>query len=229
MPNLEGPSYIPKNGDIKSLVILLHGFGADGNDLIGLAPHLANDLPNTAFYAPDGPQVCEISPFGRQWFSLAACDGDYGRRQAGTQKAAFENMYGEASSASELINAFIREKCAEHNVDNSKVALVGFSQGSMMALHIGLRQSEPFSALVGFSGALVGGSQLKTEKTSTCPVLLIHGESDEMLPVHAVELAEKTLDLNGIDVTVVRRPHLGHSIDMPGLQQAAAFLKDNLD
>lgn len=228
MKELNGPSLLPKSGKVERIVILLHGFGADGEDLIGLAPYLAPKLPNTAFFAPNGPDICEISPFGRQWFSLARCDGDYLRRRSETQATAFEAMYEEAVEASPIILDYIQKLQNLYNLPASKVALVGFSQGTMMSLHIGLRQSEPFACVVGFSGALVGASKLKADMTCTCPIQLIHGEADEMLPIHAVELAKQGLKDAGVPVDVMRRPNLPHSIDQEGLEAAGHFLQSHL-
>lgn len=225
MKTLNGPSALPENQDIHNLVIMLHGFGADGQDLIGLVPFFKQYLPNTAFHSPDGPQPCELSPLGRQWFSLHRSDPDLMRRHAATQETAFENMYEEALDVAPLIENYIQELRAHYQLAADKVCLLGFSQGTMMALHVGLRQPEPFAGIVGFSGALVGKNKLRDDITSRCPVLLVHGEADDMLPVHAVELAEEGLTKADVPVNVIRRPHLPHSIDGEGAHAAAEFIK----
>ncbi len=228
MSPLQGPHFLAQNSKARSLVIFLHGFGADGQDLIGLAPLFAQQLPHTAFHSPDGPQPCEISPFGRQWFSLAQYDPDYLRREPATQAEAFEAMSPGAKEAAPLLDAYIHALINHYGLTPERVALVGFSQGTMMALHTGLRQETPFAAIVGFSGALVGSSTLQKELSSPCPVMLIHGEVDDMLPVHAVELAQTSLQKVGITPQVIKRPGLPHAIDETGAQQAAFFLKQQL-
>jgi len=228
MSALQGPKFIPENSSIDSLVVLLHGYGADGQDLIDLAPFFAQHLPNTAFHSPDGPETCEMSPFGRQWFSLARCDADFLRRNSETQDIAFETMYEGACESAPSVNEYIHSLMAEYQLTAKQVCLVGFSQGTMMALHIGARQTESFASIVGFSGALVGTSNIAKETTSKCPVLLIHGEADEMLPVHAVTLAENGLRSAGFTPKIITRPALPHSIDQEGAIAAAAFLKNHL-
>jgi len=228
MKKLTGPDYIPKDNKISSLVIFLHGFGADGQDLISLAPYFAQHLPNTAFFAPDGPETCEISPFGRQWFSLMRYDSEYMRRQSATQSTAFEAMLPGARDAAPVIQNYLDDLRAEYEIPAEKVALVGFSQGTMMALHVGLRQNDPLAALVGFSGALVGASRLPEEKTADCPVLLVHGEEDDMLPVHAVDLAREGLQAAGIEPNVIKRPGLPHAIDEEGIKAAISLLTQQL-
>lgn len=228
MPSLSGPSYLPEN-QIKAAVVFLHGFGADGNDLISLTPFMAQSLPETAFFAPDGPAPCEISPFGRQWFSLEKSDPAYGRRQAATQEKAFEDMYDEACQCAPVIEDYLEALRQTHSLTNANIALVGFSQGTMMALHVGLRQKQAFGALVGFSGALVGARHLSSEITSPTPTLLIHGEQDDMLPVHAVTLAQKALEDQHMAPEVLRVEGIGHTIDVTGAQACVAFLQKNLN
>lgn len=225
MPRLNGPEYLSDHKQIDSIVIFLHGFGADGQDLIGLAPFFAAQLPTTAFYAPNGPQTCEISPFGRQWFSLARYNSDYLRRHTATQATAFEAMYAGAQDAAGDLQTYIDHLQTKHKVSSDKIALVGFSQGTMMALHLAFRQQTPFAGIVGFSGALVGASHLRSDKTCTCPVLLIHGEADEMLPIHAVDLAADGLTQAGIEVSVLKRPSLPHAIDEEGCHAGVTFLR----
>lgn len=228
MKKLTGPDYIPSDKKISSLVIFLHGFGADGQDLISLAPYFAQHLPHTAFFAPDGPEICEISPFGRQWFSLMRYDSEYMRRQIATQSTAFEAMLPGARDAAPVIQNYLNGLRAEYEIPVEKVALVGFSQGTMMALHVGLRQNDPLAAIIGFSGALVGASRLPEEKTSDCPILLVHGEEDDMLPVHAVDLAREGLEAAGIQPDVIKRPGLPHAIDEEGIKAAVQLLSQQL-
>lgn len=228
MTLLQGPKHLSPNDEITSLVVLLHGYGADGNDLIGLAPFFTSHLPNTAFHSPDGPETCEMSPFGKQWFSLARCDGDFLRRNPETQNIAFEAMYEGACEASSKVEEYVLSLMDHYQLESHQVALLGFSQGTMMALHFGLRHTEEFAAIVGFSGALVGASHLKAEKKNAPSIMLIHGEADEMLPVNSVDLAKNALQDVEITPIILKRPALPHSIDQEGAIAAAQFLKDNL-
>ena len=131
---LNGPMLPAASGTTKSIVILLHGYGADGNDLIGLAPHFARALPDTAFYSPNAPFPCEMSPFGRQWFSLAEYDPEFLRRQPETMSGALRAMAEGAAKNAAYIDSFIDTLLAEHDLPADKLALIGFSQGTMMAL-----------------------------------------------------------------------------------------------
>src|SRR5882672_8372854 len=144
---IEGPHYGPQGGGKPGhLVVLLHGYGADGNDLIGLAPVLAPLLPDVVFLAPNAPYPCEGNPTGYQWFGINRLDPE--SRLAGTR------------SAAPLIDAFLDEKLADYRLDESKTVLVGFSQGTMMALHVGLRRTKQLAGIVGFSGALAGDDEV---------------------------------------------------------------------
>ncbi|MGH7093949.1 MAG: alpha/beta hydrolase, partial [Stellaceae bacterium] len=148
LPLLSGPTHPPAGGGTpRRLVILLHGLGADGNDLIGLAPYWAPLLPDAEFIAPDAPFPCDMSPYGYQWFS--AQDRRPGALLAG------------ARAAAPLLDAFIDDALAKRGLDESSVALVGFSQGTMMSLFVGMRRARPFAGIVGFSGRLVGRDLLK--------------------------------------------------------------------
>ena len=190
MTKLEGASYSPHNGGKPGhLVILLHGYGADGNDLIGLAPVLAPLMPDVMFYAPNAPYPCEGNPFGYQWFPVSRLDPALAL--AGVR------------SAAPLVDAFLDEKLAEYGLDESRTCLVGFSQGTMMALHVGLRRAKPLAGIVGFSGMLAGPEILKDEIKSRSPILLAHGDSDEMLPHVLTERAAEALRQNGVPVTSI--------------------------
>lgn len=208
---LEGASYGP-HGDGKPghLVILLHGYGADGNDLIGLAPVLGPLMPDVVFHAPNAPYPCEGNPFGYQWFPISRLDPALAL--AGVR------------SAAPLVDAFLDDKLAEHGLDESRTCLVGFSQGTMMALHAGLRRAKPLAGVVGFSGMLAGADILKNEIKSRPPVLLAHGDSDEMLPHVLTERAAEALRQNDVPVAVHIAQGVGHGINDSALSHAARFL-----
>lgn len=216
MTKLEGPSHGPQGGGKPGhLVVLLHGYGADGNDLIGLAPLLGQLMPDTVFHAPNAPQPCEGNPFGYQWFGISRLDPAIAL--AGVRTAA------------PLLDAYLDETMAAYGLDESKTVLVGFSQGTMMALHVGLRRRKQLAGIIGFSGMLAGAELLKAELQNKPPVLLIHGDSDEMLPHTLTQRAAEALTGEGLQVGVHIAPGVGHSIDETGLQLAARFLLNVFD
>ena len=216
MTRLEGLSYGPHNqGKPGHLVVLLHGYGADGNDLIGLAPLLGQLMPDVVFHAPNAPQPCEGNPFGYQWFGISRLDPAIAL--AGVQAAA------------PVLDAFLDETMAAHGLDEAKTVLVGFSQGTMMALHVGLRRKKQLAGIVGFSGMLAGAELLQSQLQNKPPVLLVHGDSDEMLPHGLTQRAAEALTAAGLEVGVHIAKGVGHSIDETGLQLAARFLLNVFD
>lgn len=200
-------------GPARQLVILLHGVGADGADLFGLVPYLAPMLPDAVFIAPDAPFAYDMAPFGRQWFSLQDRSGP--ALAAGIQATA------------PLLDVFIDAKLAQYGLDDSALALIGFSQGTMMSLHIAPRRAQPCAALIGFSGAVVAAETLATEIRSRPRVLLIHGDADPVVNPACLPAAEQALAAVGIPVLTELRPDLEHSIDGPGLALATAFLRQS--
>jgi phospholipase/carboxylesterase len=215
LPTLSGPVRKPKSGHpAKQLVVLLHGWGADGPNLIDLADMFAPTLPDAQFIAPNAPYPCEVNPYGYQWFSLMD-------RQP-------QHMLAGARHAADILNHFLDGQLKELGLDNSKLVLIGFSQGTMTALHVALRRTPVIAAVVGFSGALVGAEVMPAEITSRPPVCLIHGEADDVVPFAALKHASDTLASHGVKVETHSRPFLGHSIDMDGIKAASAFLKAKL-
>jgi phospholipase/carboxylesterase len=194
-------------GAAQSLVVLLHGYGSNGNDLIGLAPHWRGALPRAAFVSPNAPQPCPGAPGGYQWWGLTGGD-----RAAG------------AASAAPILDAFIDAELARHGLDDSRLALVGFSQGTMMALQVGPHRPRQLAGIVGYSGMLAEEAGLAAPGVTHPPILLVHGEADPMIPVAALGRASDALTRNGFEVETHVSPGLGHSIDLAGLQLGGQFL-----
>lgn len=223
---LDGPHQPPASGGpARQCVILLHGYGADGNDLIGLAPFFAQALPDAAFYAPNAPEPCELAPFGRQWFSLSTYDPDAMRRDPQTMAPAYADMIEGARIAAPALAATIAEVKAREQLENHEIALVGFSQGTMMALHVALRTEPAVAAVVGYSGALVGAEAIADEVIARPPVLLVHGEEDPVVPFQAMAMTERGLGAVGVSVTTHARPGLQHGIDEMGITYGMEFLR----
>lgn len=214
LPKLDGPRLMPASGGTaKQLVVFLHGYGADGNDLISLGEHWRGVLPDAAFVSPHAPEVCGGNPFGgRQWFELTFRDP--GERWRGVERAA------------PALHAFLDEELAGLGLADEALALVGFSQGTMMALHVGLRRARPMAAIVGFSGLLAGPEHLPATITARPPVLLIHGDRDDVIPVEALAQARSVLSSAEVPVEWHARPGLAHGIDEDGLDIAGRFLAD---
>lgn len=213
MAKLSGPTAASSaGGPPRQLVVLLHGVGADGHDLIGLAPMLAQRLPHALFVAPDGPEPCDMAPYGRQWFSLQD------RRPA--------VMLAGARRAAPLLDTYLDDLLERHGLDESHMALVGFSQGTMMSLFAGPRRARPLAAILGFSGALLGAEELPREARSRPPVMLIHGDADDVVPVEAMFMAVEGLQAAEIPVEWIVRPGLPHSIDPDGIHAGGRFIAD---
>lgn len=214
--SLDGPRRPAASGRARSLVVLLHGYGADGNDLIGLADALGPHLPDAAFASPNAPEACAVNPIGRQWFSIPWIDGSSeAERDAGFARAA------------PALDAFLGVEMARTGVSEAETALVGFSQGTMMALHVGPRRPGRLAGIVGFSGRYLtpGPEEAIPQKP---PVLLVHGDLDEVLPVSELEAARLGLAAQGFAVTAHVSRGVGHGIAPDGLGLALGFLKERL-
>ena len=208
---IDGPRAPPASGGAPtSLVILLHGYGSNGEDLISLAPYWRDALPGTAFVSPNAPEPCPGAPGGYQWWGLGSMDA--GARTAGAARAA------------PVLDAFIDAELARHDLTESELALVGFSQGTMMALQVGPRRARQLAGIVGYSGMLADPAALADPATTRPPILLIHGDADPMIPIAAFHQAQAALEANGFAVESHVSRGLGHSIDMAGLQLGGRFL-----
>ena len=208
---LDGPRLPPAaGGAARQLVVFLHGYGADGNDLIGLGREWAKVLPHAAFASPHAPEPCGAAPMGRQWFNL-------------TFRDASELVRGVKHAAPSL-NAFLDAEIKRHNLPPRALALVGFSQGTMMALGVGLKREPPPAAIVGYSGALATLEALPAPGAAPA-ILLVHGDMDELIPVDAMFMAREQLAQAGLAVEWHVAQGIGHGIDAQGLHLGGAFLK----
>ncbi len=213
---LTGPRLAPRSrGPARQLVIFLHGYGADGNDLIELGRAWQNLLPEAAFASPHAPEPCGQAPPGRQWFPLTFRDKN--ERWIGVNKSAA------------VLDLFIGEELKRNNLPGSALALVGFSQGSMMALHVGLRRAERPAAIVGYSGLFVLPDGAEPEAVSgeikaRPPILLVHGDRDDLIPAQALFLSAQYLSALEIPTEWHMSAGLGHGIDQEGLRHGGEFL-----
>jgi phospholipase/carboxylesterase len=212
---LDGPRWGPAAGGApRKLVVLLHGLGADGFDLIDLAPRWGQAVPAALFVAPHAPESCDIAPYGRQWFSVG--DRSPAQMLAGVQAAAGH------------LGAFLDAEAARHGLGPGDVALMGFSQGAMTALYTGLRRSPPPAAILAYAGRLIGAETLAAGIKGRPPVLLVHGEDDEIVPAAASRDAESALHAAGVPAAAVFSEGLGHGIDEAGITIGALTLQQHL-
>jgi phospholipase/carboxylesterase len=218
-PKLDGPRIEPRSGAARQLVVFLHGYGADGNDLIEIGRAWQGMLPHAAFVSPHAPRPCGQAPSGREWFPLTFRDP--GERWTGVNAAA------------PALNAFLDAELARRQLPPQALALVGFSQGTMMALHVGLRRSVPPAAIVGYSGMLVVPENVDPDAFAAeikvkPPVLLIHGDQDELIPVQSVFHAAQGLAALDIPAEWHVSSGIGHGIDQEGLRQGGEFIARRL-
>jgi phospholipase/carboxylesterase len=211
MSTLDGPRLPPASGNRpKQIVIFAHGYGSNGDDLIGLAPYLAQALPDAAFVSPNAPEPVPGYPAGRQWFPISRLDPQL--MAAGVQGAARH------------LDGFIDAELARHELPPAACGLVGFSQGTMMALHVGLRRAEPLGALLGLSGMLADAGPIRTRP----PVALVHGSEDEVIPIGALFASLEGLAAQGVPALWRISHGAGHTVAEDGLALGAAFLRDAL-
>lgn len=214
-PTITGPRLAPKSGTAKQLVVFLHGYGADGGDLIEIARQWQRFLPDAAFIAPHAPDRCAQSPSGRQWFPLTMRDPH--ERWRGVQ-------YAQPG-----LDAFLDAELEKLDLDGSKLVLVGFSQGTMMSLHVGLRRRVAPAAIVGYSGVLVGPEHLseataRNAKGEPPPILLVHGDRDDVIPLDALFMSAEELAKAEIPCQWHLSLGMAHGIDGGGLLHGGLFI-----
>jgi phospholipase/carboxylesterase len=212
---LDGPRLAPKSGPARQLVVFLHGYGADGNDLIEIGRAWQTLMPHAAFVSPHAPRPCGQAPMGREWFPLASRDPD-------------ERWLG-VNAAAPVLEQFLDVELARHHVAPGALALVGFSQGTMMALHVGLRRAVAPAAIVGYSGILLLAGDTDVEGyapqvRARPPILLVHGDSDDLIPVQALTHTTQALAALEVPAEWHISAGLGHGIDDEGLRQGGDFL-----
>lgn len=206
---IDGPRLTPASGTARQLVVFLHGYGADGDDLIQLGRQWRALLPDAAFVSPHAPEPCAMSPGRYQWFALTRLDPN-------------ETIRG-TEAAGPILDAFLDAELARLNLTDDKLALVGFSQGTMMALHVGLRRKAPPAAIIGYSGMVAGPENLP-KLNGAPPVYLQHGDQDQVIPIQALFLSATTLGAAGVPVQWRMAPGMGHGIDPDGLALGGLLL-----
>lgn len=212
---LDGPNRLPKKGKaLQSLVILLHGYGSDGHDMIGLADMFKISFPNTGFFAPNAPHHCAINPMGFEWFELPPMD--------------FKTPIDGIRLMGSHITNYIDILADQYKVAHHKILLAGFSQGCMLTLQAGLNHHTQLAGLLGFSGKLLDPDILKAPNLPKPPICLIHGEADTVVPVNNTIEAAKQLKAHGFDVQHTIEPWIGHTISPAGLHTAQDFIKSCL-
>lgn len=212
IPTLSGPVVKPASGNPpKQLFVFLHGVGADGQDLITLSEVFAKFFPDAEFVSPNAPFPCDMAPFGHQWFSL--------------QDRSVDALYAGVEMAEPIVNKFIDDELSALGLEDKDLVVIGFSQGTMTALHTLYRRDTPCAAFVGFSGAMVGDGVFGQFVKSKPPACLIHGTADAVVPFQAMAIAEAALKANGVECDTLGRSNLGHGIDPGGMMAAVEFIK----
>ncbi|WP_412508360.1 alpha/beta hydrolase [Roseovarius sp. SYSU LYC5161] len=208
----------PASGMTRSAVVFLHGYGANGADLMGLAEPLAEHLPDTLFVAPDAPETIPMMPSGLQWFPIPWIDGS-------SEEEAERGLMAAAAD----LDAFLDALMVDDDLLPEQVVLLGFSQGTMMALHVAPRREDAVAGIVGFSGRLLSPELLQDEAQSRPPVLLLHGDADDVVPPQSLPEAAEALQAAGWqDVYAHVMKGTAHGIDPEGLSVALAFMRDKL-
>jgi phospholipase/carboxylesterase len=212
LPELSGPEAAPASGGpAKQLIIFVHGYGANGEDLISLSRYYAQVSPDAAFISPDAPYRCDGAPMSFQWY-------DVWMKDPAERLAAIR-------STGEIFDNFVTGQLAVHGLSEDKLVLIGFSQGTMMSLFTAPRRENAIAGIVGYSGRMESPDTLKAEIRSKPPVVMVHGDSDELLAVSEMETAAATLRDCGVEIDTHIRPGLGHGIDEEGIRVGLAFVQ----
>lgn len=217
MQRLDGPFIVPRSGAAKQLVIFLHGYGANGADLLSIGEEWGRGLPDAAFVAPNAPESCESWPAGFQWFPIRAVD-----------PAAFAREQ-RAEAVAPVLSAFIDQQLERWAVDESRLAIVGFSQGAMMAMYTMPRRKKPCAGVIGFSGMILDAEGLKAPGVVKMPILAIHGDADTVVPPENLARVDEAFSAAGFEVETIMRPGLGHGIDQFGLMRGLQFIQESLE
>ncbi len=205
------------SGTTKSVVVFLHGYGADGADLLGLSDPLSEHMPDTTFIAPDAPEKCAGNPVGFQWFPIPWLDG-----------SSEEDSMNGANQAALDIDAFLDQVLEDEGITPEQLIVFGFSQGTMMALRVLPRRAEPIAGLVAFSGRMLEPDQFAEQVKSKPPVLLVHGDQDDMVPPGHFSESGEILQAEGFETYGFIMKGTGHGIAMDGLSVALSFMQDKL-
>jgi phospholipase/carboxylesterase len=219
MSVLNGPFIAPLSGKAKSLVIFLHGYGANGTDLLSLGQEWARYFPDTAFAAPNAPDVCEAWASGYQWFSIRAAE---------ITRALLDNK-ALLQKPTVSLNDYIDAQLQHWGVEESQLVVAGFSQGAMMAMYAMPRRKNPCAGVIAWSGMLLDAEGLKSPEIVKMPILAIHGEEDQVVPPQSLEEVQSGFEAAKFNVETIMRPELGHGIDEFGLMRAVDFIKEGLD
>ena len=206
--------YPEKNEEIKNAIVLLHGYGGDGNDISSLSINWKRFLPNTIFLCPNGHQKCKVNPTGYEWFDLSIDDKEY--------------ILEESLKAEEKIKFFIEEVKNKFNLSNKKICLSGFSQGCMMSINIALTSEDSFKCLVGFSGKIINKENLSNRIISKTNLLLIHGDLDTIVPVNFLLEAKDFMIRHNINLETKIIKNCEHQIPAEASSNALTFIKKNL-
>lgn len=217
MQKLDGPFIAPRSGKAKQLVIFLHGYGANGADLIAIGEEWGEALPDAAFVSPNAPEVCEAWSQGFQWFPIRAI----------SPEAMERDKY--ASIVAPVLNHFIDAQLEKWGVPDSGLAVAGFSQGAMMAMYTMPRRKNACAGIIGYSGMLLDAQGLKGPDIVKMPILAVHGDADEIVPSENLSRIQHGFSDAGFEVETIMRKGLGHGIDQFGLTRGLQFLQESFE
>ncbi len=212
---LNGPFLSPLSGTAKQMVIFLHGYGSNGDDLLSIGREWAPALPDAVFLSPNAPAVCDQWATGYQWFPIRAVDRASLEREKPVEKVA------------PILNTYIDQQLEKWGVDESNLIIAGFSQGAMMAMYAMPRRKKACAGVIGYSGMLLEAEGLKAPSIVKPPILAIHGDADEIVPPSCLKDVQNGFTAAGFKIEAVLRAGLAHSIDQFGFMRGLAFVKEN--